>query len=622
MQGGANSRHVILALIGLCLAWLSPFESSAATDRQALVIGNNAYTGLEPLENARHDAAAIADNLRKVGFDVTTVLDGDLDQMTRKVVEFSSRLDKDTVSLFYYAGHGVQHDGVNFLIPSDYSLGDPSLLSVDSLALDEVVTRVAAADNRLAIYILDACRNNPFVDARGNNGGLAPIDAPYGSFVAFATAPGHIAYDGLSGSRHGAFTEAFLNHVTRPDLRLEDVFKLVRRDVVAATDEQQVPWTSSSLVGDFYFTGDGSGSASKLTKDLEQEPPISPPPDEYLHWATIKDSDVVDDYDAFMSAYPDGDLYELAVMRRERLQQESVRPNGHDPAALAEEAGSKRNRTAVCDYCPEIVEIGPGVFQMGSKGSNGQVEADEQPIREVVVRQSFEISRFEITQSEFDQFVRDTEYMPETKCGHPSQEMGDGAWTFIDALSWWRERDPEHPATCVSWLDAVSYTRWLSEVTGDNYRLPTEAEWEFAARGGQQMERFWGNAPEEACRYANGYDDIGAARFPSAKTPHRCSDGYAAVAPVGMFEANGFALHDMLGNAAEWVLDCRTDSYNGAPYHADVINQSGRCAYRTLRGGSWHADEQVMRSAYRDWTTPITRGSMVGFRVVRDLYGR
>ena len=619
MRFGISCRHFFLAFAGLTLACLAPV---AAADRQALVIGNNAYSSLQPLENARHDAAAIADNLTSIGFHVTTVLDGGLDQMRRAMVEFSSKLDENTVSLFYFAGHGVQYEGVNFLIPSDYNLGDPSLLAVDSLALDEVVTRVASADNRLAIYILDACRNNPFVDARGNNGGLAPIDAPYGSFVAFATAPGHVAYDGLSGSQHGAFTEALLNHISEPGLRLEDVFKRVRRDVVAATDEQQVPWTSSSLVGDFYFSGDQSAASPSVAEGPEQQSPATLPPDEYLHWASIKDSDVVGDYDAFLSAYPNGDLYELAVIKRERLQGEPAASDGPLTTALdTEGADTELNRTAVCDFCPEMVEIGPGSFQMGSTGLNGQAEADEQPVREVAVRQAFEISQFEITQAQFDRFVEDTGYTPETKCGHPSLDGGKDVWAFIDVLGWWQERDPEHPATCISWLDAVSYTRWLSETTGDDYRLPTEAEWEFAARAGQQTERYWGDASEDACRYANGYDEIGAARFPSAKTPHACNDSYAAVAPVGMFEANGFSLHDMLGNAAEWVLDCRTDNYAGSPAHADVVDEAGHCAYRTLRGGSWHADDHVMRVAYRDWTTPITRGSMIGFRVVREVSG-
>lgn len=619
MHGGFIRRQFVLAFLGLGLAWFSPFEPAIAADRQALVIGNNAYTSLDPLDNARHDAVAIADNLTRVGFEVATVLDGDLDDMKRAIVDFASRLDHNSVSLFYYAGHGVQFDGSNFLIPSDYSLGNPSLLAVDSLPLDEVVTRVAAADNRLAIYILDACRNNPFVDARGNNGGLAPIDAPYGSFVAFATAPGHIAYDGLSGSQHGAFTEALLDHLARPGLRLEDVFKLVRRDVVAATDEQQVPWTSSSLIGDFYFAGAGDepGSSFALTEDLEQGTP-STPTGEYLHWASIKDSDDVRDYDAFMAAYPDGDLYEVAAIIRAQLQHEPAYSTEHVTAVLTEAADSERNNRVVCDHCPDMVEIGPGSFQMGSKGFNGQIEADEQPVHDVTVRHPFEISRFEVTQAQFDRFVDDTGYTPEAKCGHPSHDLGDDAWAYINVLRWWREREPDHPATCISWLDAVSFTRWLSEMTGDEYRLPTEAEWEFAARGGRQSERYWGDAPENACRYANGYDELGAARFPSTKAPHRCNDGYATVAPVGMFEANSFALHDMLGNAAEWVLDCRTESYDGAPGHADGLRQDGNCAYRTLRGGSWHSDNAVMRSAYRDWTTPITRGSMIGFRVVRD----
>lgn len=617
MRAGAIGRLTLLVQMGLGLACLDPSAPASAADRQALVIGNNAYTSLDPLENARHDAAAIADNLAAVGFDVVTLLDSDLDRMKRAVVDFSSALDQNTVSLFYYAGHGVQYDGVNFLMPTDYKLGNPSLLSVDSLALDEVVTRIASADNRLAIYILDACRNNPFADLRGAKGGLAPIDAPYGSFIAFATAPGQVAYDGFSDSGHGTFTEALLNHISHPGLRLEDVFKMVRRDVVKATEEQQVPWTSSSLVGDFYFVGDETKTSLALTDELKQEVPDEPLLDEYLHWAAIKGSDDVGDYETFMTAHPNGDLYELAAITHERLQQEADHPKEQIIATMTEAGEGDWNERTACEACPDMVEIGPGTFHMGSNGIDGRAEADEQPVHEVALRQSLEISRFEITQAEFDRFVDETGYAPETKCGHPGNAADE--WIWIDPLGWWHEREPEHPATCVNWLDAISYARWLSEKTGDSYRLPTEAEWEFAARAGRQTERFWGDKPKEACGYANGYDELGAARFPSAKAPHQCNDGYATVAPVGMFEANGFALHDMLGNAAEWVLDCRTESYSGAPSDADEVSEGGWCAYRTLRGGSWHSDETVMRSAYRDWTTPVTRGSMIGFRMVREL---
>ena len=171
----------------------------------------------------------------------------------------------------------------------------------------------------------------------------------------------------------------------------------------------------------------------------------------------------------------------------------------------------------------------------------------------------------------------------------------------------------------VSWEDARAYVRWLSGETGYEYRLLTEAEWEYVARAGTQTARYWGESESGQCRYGNGYDQTGLAelRF-TYVDPASCSDGYARTAPVGMFEPNGFGLYDVLGNAWEWTQDCWNASYAGAPADGSAWS-SGDCSWRVLRGGSWGSEPSKLRSALHFRYLAGDRGYDHGFRVARTM---
>jgi formylglycine-generating enzyme required for sulfatase activity len=175
------------------------------------------------------------------------------------------------------------------------------------------------------------------------------------------------------------------------------------------------------------------------------------------------------------------------------------------------------------------------------------------------------------------------------------------------------------PASCVSFVDAEAFAGWLSSKTGSHYRLPSEAEWEYAARAGSRTLRPWGDDAESGCDFANTYDLVAAARYRLGWPQAGCRDGFADLAPVGQFGANAFGLHDMIGNVREWVQDCATDSYVGRPRDARAWEWLGGCEERVQRGGSWITPPAESRSAYRAAAPAAERASDTGFRVALEL---
>ncbi|MBL8253728.1 MAG: SUMF1/EgtB/PvdO family nonheme iron enzyme, partial [Candidatus Competibacter sp.] len=179
-----------------------------------------------------------------------------------------------------------------------------------------------------------------------------------------------------------------------------------------------------------------------------------------------------------------------------------------------------------------------------------------------------------------------------------------------------------HPVVCVSWNDAVVYAEWLSRRTGQTYRLPTEAEWEYAARAGSAASRFWGDDPNAGCDFANAADQALKRRYPDYRwTTVTCDDGTIYTALAGRFKRNAFGLSDMLGNVWEWVRDCYADTLRSVP--ADGTSWEGAsgefCARRVVRGGGWSGGPEGVRSAFRDGFAPGSAGGLLGFRLARDL---
>ena len=220
-------------------------------EKHALIIGNNAYPGAY-LQNAVNDALTISKSFEELGFEVDTVLNTELSVFDSKINAFIDRLEAGDVALFYYAGHGVQVKGQNFLIPVDFQVSDPIQLRYRAIPADMIRERMEQAATRLNILVLDACRDNPFRGSRSVGTGLAQMNTGTGTFLAFATAPGRTAADNPSGE-NGLFTYYLIQALEIPGLSLDEIFNQVRRKVYEDSAQQQLPWTASSVIGDFYF---------------------------------------------------------------------------------------------------------------------------------------------------------------------------------------------------------------------------------------------------------------------------------------------------------------------------------------------------------------------------------
>lgn len=280
-----------------------------------------------------------------------------------------------------------------------------------------------------------------------------------------------------------------------------------------------------------------------------------------------------------------------------------------------------------CPTCPEMVAIPTGTFIMGAapgeeehEGTPPDNRGRAEPQRRVSIDHRFALGRTEVTRGQFAHFVQATGHVTGTSC----IALGaDGKPAEIAHRDWRNpgfEQTDEHPVVCVSWKDAQAYVGWLKKITGKAYRLPSEAEWEYAARAGSRTARYWGDSREDACRFANVADDSRVAHAKIQRDPARvflCKDGHAFTAPVGKFTANAFGLHDMMGNVWEWTADCWNPGYVGAPTNGRAWDK-GECGLRVARGGAWVSDARLVRAAMRNRGTAEYRGDIMGFRVARD----
>jgi hypothetical protein len=243
--------------------------------RLALVIGNGAYKTTAHLRNPVNDAQDMAYTLENLGFEVIHRENAERKAMILAIMDFGRQLRKGGIGLFYFAGHGIQVDGRNYLIPVDAKIESESDVEFGGVDAGRVLGKMEDAENDLNIVILDACRNNPFSSSfRTSTRGLARMDAPKGSLIAYSTAPGSVAADGEG--RNGIYTKHLLKYMKTPGLTVEQILKRVRMDVTDETQNKQVPWESSSLVGEFYFVAEEKMTVTKAasqrgSQELEKE---------------------------------------------------------------------------------------------------------------------------------------------------------------------------------------------------------------------------------------------------------------------------------------------------------------------------------------------------------------
>jgi formylglycine-generating enzyme required for sulfatase activity len=320
----------------------------------------------------------------------------------------------------------------------------------------------------------------------------------------------------------------------------------------------------------------------------------------------------------------DGDFYFTALPTVASVAAPLLGATARPPSAAGGFPVSVGQSFRDCPTCPEMVVLPAGTFAMGSQASETtredvpyEIAMQERPRHSVRVGAPLAIGKFHLTRGEFARFVQASGHRADGGC-----YVYDGAGVRLDAARSWDDpgfaQTDRDPVVCVSWQDAQAYAQWLSRETGRGYRPPTEAEWEYAARGGTSSARWWGDSSEAQCRYANGGDQVARGGSPPDKGADRgCDDGFAYTSAAGSFPANPFGLHDMLGNAFQWVEDCWQSNYTGASGDAALAMISGDCGLRVLRGGSWSSVPWTLRAAYRISRPGDYRGNDAGFRVAR-----
>ena len=283
----------MIRVVLLVVALLGAALPAHAEDRIALVVGNSAYATVTSLDNPGNDAQLIASTLERLGFDVRLLMDASQIEMKRGIAQFGRDLrsaGSDATGLFYYAGHGVQSFGANYLLPVDVELNDAADLDLVGVDAQTVLRQMYSAANRTNIVILDACRNNPFSDIpEFGESGLAEMQAPRGTFLAYATAPGSVALDGASGN--SPFTSAVVDHMNLPGVSIERMFREVRVAVLEETRGMQTPWDASSLTSEFIFNRSDTGTSAPTGAADEA-------------WASAQASGDTIDLILFLRSYP------------------------------------------------------------------------------------------------------------------------------------------------------------------------------------------------------------------------------------------------------------------------------------------------------------------------------
>ncbi|GAB6123874.1 SUMF1/EgtB/PvdO family nonheme iron enzyme [Dysgonomonas termitidis] len=482
---------------------------SFAQKKAALVVGNNDYKEL-PLKNAVNDANLMEVTLQKLGFTVQKVVNTSKSGFEKQLLTFIKNHKNADVRFFYYAGHGIQIDGKNFLVPVDASLDERENVTLEGLDFSTIFDQFQnSRTDAMNIFVIDACRNNPFKNRSwGSRGGvgdrglvLRKADFTTGSFAAFAADNGQVASDG-NNSDNGLYTKVLSDELLVPGLELNILFQKVRGKVIKLSNGEQTPVEENRLISSngFYFI-----------------PPVDKP-----------------------------------------TPSPSPAPVVNSVADYTETAGSLNI---------EMVAVKGGTFTMGSPASEPDRGYDE--IQHQVTLSDFYIGKYEVTQAQWEAV------------------MGNNPSSF---------KGSNRPVEFVSWNDIQAFLFKLNTKTGKKYRLPTEAEWEYAARGGNKSQRYM---------YSGGdYLNVaGWFKYNSDNATH----------PVGERQANELGVYDMSGNVWEWCNDWYGD-YSTALATNPLGAASG--SSRVLRGGSWMFPAKYCRSANRAFKSPPTlKVNTYGFRL-------
>jgi formylglycine-generating enzyme required for sulfatase activity len=636
-------KKCLLCLLAVLLSSTPIFANrgldvTSQSNRIALVIGNGAYK-VGPLKNPVNDASDIASVLKQKGFSVSLLTNATQRQMEKAIGQFGKQLRDGGVGLFFYAGHGMQVSGSNYLIPIGANIEAESDIKYESVNANRVLSKMEEAGNDLNMVFLDACRNNPFARSfRSSGKGLAQMDAPKGSFVAFATAPGSIASDGTG--RNGLFTGELIQHMQVPGLELTKMMKEVRKQVLRESEDKQTPWDVSSLTGDFYFT-DGikkdsltvAGGSFQREESGKGRLRVASEPDR----AEIYIDDIFSGTSPLDIKLKSG-IYTIAARKRD-FKNESKRirlfedqdlkltlildKKGSSLFIASTPSGAEVTiDNAYSGQTPlDLKGLNPGQrlsIKVSKKGyqnwiknisignTDQQVQAslkkksiapegmvlipaggfemgsnsgdsDEKPVHNVNLV-GYYIDKLEVTVGQYEKCYN------AGNCKRPDT----GSYN-----NWGKSGRNNHPINGVSWHDAQAYCEYAGK------RLPTEAEWEKAAT--------WKDGRKY--KYPSGKNSVSCADAVMDEGGDGCGKDRIWSVRSKPKEING--TYDMAGNVWEWVAD-RKGNYSSGFQQNPTGPSSG--SGRVFRGGSWIDAASDLRGANRYSFGPSRRFYYIGFR--------
>ncbi|KPA15413.1 peptidase C14 caspase catalytic subunit p20 [Candidatus Magnetomorum sp. HK-1] len=604
--------------------------SSTIEKRIALVIGNSDYIS-KPLSNPINDANSMEVALKNCSFEVTRRLNVNRQEMFEAIREFGDQIKRADVGLFYYAGHALQVNGENYLIPIGADVQKEHEVRFQCLEASLVSSNMEAASNPLNIIILDACRDNPFRSFRSTSSGLAEMSAPVGTIIQYATSAGSVAidYDDLSG-KNGLYTSKLLKYIQTPGLEINMIFRKVREEVHYASEKKQTPWESNSLMGGrFYFKpllADGSHTIVKpqptmktgavhiettpsnadiyINNDYSGQSPLDL---QGIGAGTIgiqvkkagyktsqKRETITTGQIKYITFYLETEITtgqltvkpEDAQIRilniREKFYQGIALSPGRYQVEISKSgfkthtqwipigAGDKidlnielkptsiEEQSFTNTLGMTFVRIPAGSFMMGSPTNEPERDSDE-VLHKVTLTHDYYMQTTEVTQGQWQAI------------------MGNNP-------SYFKNCGDRCPVEQVSWNDVQEFIKKINtKDRGRKYRLPTESEWENAARAGTQTPFAFGNClSTNDANYNGNYPLTG------------CSKGQyrEKTLPVGSLRKNAWGLYDMHGNVWEWCQD-----WYGAYSTGDAIDPTGPYAGsdRVFRGGSWLSSASLCR---------------------------
>ncbi len=626
-------KFVLFLITFLLLNLMTPAQ---AANRVALLIGNQQYQNDKPLKNPVRDVNLIANALQKVGFRVIKRNNLTRRQIKKALRELHNSLQAGDVALVYYSGHGLQYSNDNYIIPIDADISLANEIPDESMSTQQILGYMGQAATR--IVILDACRNNPYqTGGKGIGKGLKrqTLTSISNTLIAFAAAPNEEALDG-----HGSnspYALALANYIGQPGLGIESVFRGVRKQVRTKTGNKQTPWYNASMDNEFYFKQSHVVNPPSLVPNLSDN-------SETIFWNIVSQKNTAGYYQAYLDKYGDRGLYyQFALLETNRLANQITPAQTPATAQLTVKTSPANARVRILNIGPKYkdnIELKPGRYHLEASLSGYQrhtewitLEAENKvhsvvltalPEPAVAVYQPATQANSRTTSS---QKRRDHQngiemiridpgcfQMGSDKGGDETKhrvclsngyymgkyEVTQAQWQSVMGSHPSHFKCQQCPVEQVSWEDAQDFLRKLNRQSGLQYRLPTEAEWEYACRSGGREQTYCGGNSIANLAWYNGNA--------SSKTH-----------PVGGKQANGLGLYDMSGNVWEWVSDgYDRDYYQNSPVN-DPRGPSGG-SRRVFRGGSWFISASYARSAYRYYFSPDFRDYNLGFRLARTKH--